>query len=276
MAKTKMASACITCTAALLLGMAGIARAQTINLKPAPAGVVIDGVAGEWGARLPYTNDKARISYTLSNDKNNLYLVIITKDADKQADILGSGITLGISTTGKILTNTMRTITFPARGKEDPAEYMDMDSVQAFARALLTKYRKIQVEGFAAITDKELSTANAYGIKAATGYNAGYLVYEEAIPLSLFNAEDLAAGKEWAFNIQINGLERTIKRITFYGGGRDTTDTNNASLSYNNKLTPYVPAHTVVEPLTAAELHRWALQLTPSAGFWGSLILAKP
>jgi len=171
-----------------------------MDLKPAPAVITIDGNAQEWGD-MPYTNDKGRISYTLSNDKDNLYLVVKTKDTVLQGDILGSGISFSIDRNGK------KSTTFPANRLQDKSGYLYLNPTQVQIKAALTKYGKIAVEGFQAITDEQLSTANLYGIQIAMGYDdAGYLVYEEAIPLILFQADD-PANKEWAFAIKINGLE---------------------------------------------------------------------
>ena len=186
--------------AVALIFTAGICHAQTMNLKPAPAVITIDGNAREWGD-MPYTNDNGRISYTLSNDKDNLYLVIKTKDTVLQGDILGSGITFSIDRNGK------KSTTFPANQLKDKSGYLYLNPTQVQIKAALTKYRKIAVEGFPAIADEQLSTANLYGIQIAMGYDdAGYLVYEEAIPLTLFQADD-PANKEWAFTVKINGLE---------------------------------------------------------------------
>ena len=61
----------------------GVVNAQTITLKNAPANVQIDGVASEWQGYDENTNDKAKVSYIISSDNNNVYLVLKTKDTQK-------------------------------------------------------------------------------------------------------------------------------------------------------------------------------------------------
>ena len=57
---------------------AGICKAQTISIKPAPAGINIDGDAKEWGDYLSYSNNKARVNYTITNDKENLQPIMLS------------------------------------------------------------------------------------------------------------------------------------------------------------------------------------------------------
>jgi hypothetical protein len=211
--------------------LSGICNAQTIELKTAPANVTIDGDAKEWANDLSYSNNKAKVMYTLSNDKDNFYLVIKTSDAAKQSGILGSGITLGIDTRGK--KKPSFSITYPISDQEDQTSFMHMNAEQTKAQAELSGYRKIRTEGFAAISDAQLTTTNVYGIKIAIGYDTnGYLIYEEAIPLSLFPVDDL--NKEWAFNIKINELDKKVKAPNF--DVQSTSDISQAGEStFGNK-----------------------------------------
>ena len=70
----------------------------------------------------------------------------------------------------------------------------------------LTRLRGIKVVGFKDIEDDMITTSNSYGIQTAVNYDeAGNLIYEEAIPLKFFHADNKA---QWAFNIRINGIQR--------------------------------------------------------------------
>jgi hypothetical protein len=74
-------------------------------------------------------------------------------------------------------------------------------------RIKFIRLKKIAVSGFKDISEDDMPTANTYGIQVAIDYDQkGNLVYEEAIPLALFHAGDLAKN-EWSFNIKINGVE---------------------------------------------------------------------
>ena len=75
-------------------------------------------------------------------------------------------------------------------------------------RAKLTKLREIKVTGFKDIESETMTTSNTYGFKTAIDYDKdGNLVYEAAIPLKFFHADDLSKN-EWAFNFKINGITR--------------------------------------------------------------------
>jgi hypothetical protein len=82
-----------------LLGV-NICFAQTINLKPAPMHITIDGSLSEWGDSLSYYNNETQINYTLANDKDNMYLVLKTIDPIQQFRILSAGVTLSIDPKG--------------------------------------------------------------------------------------------------------------------------------------------------------------------------------
>ena len=255
-------------------------NAQTVNLKPAPANITINGMADEWGDNLPFTNDKAKLNYTISNDKTNLYLVVKTKDAAKQSDILGSGITFSVNTKGK--KSTTYSITFPARvPKEDPTGYIHLDPTQTQEKAVQTKYKKIKPEGFKDIKDEQLGTSNAYGIQVAIGYDdAGNLVYEESIPLTLFHVEG-ATDKEWAFNIKINGLERDAKAVTaqMYGSnvGNGITGVTVSGANGTSANTMMNGASINGGKVTAIAISERPanFMLTQPVDFWEKYILAK-
>src|SRR5471030_2029487 len=125
-----------------------ICNAQTLDLKPAPAGVIIDGNAKEWGDNMSYTDTKTKISYILSNDKENLYLVVKTKDATQISSMLGAGISLSIDTKGR-KKNTY-VVTYPASlATTDQSRYLNMPPPRIQGNAeTATKYGKIHAEGF--------------------------------------------------------------------------------------------------------------------------------
>jgi len=183
------------------------APSTALALKPPPTAVVIDGSSQEWGDSLRYYNSEKKIHYTLSNDKDNLYLVVKTKDPVQQNNILYAGLTFSVDTKGrkKSAFNT----TFPAITSTSPASSFKPNETleQKTIRANFTKFKRIAVNGFKDISDDDLGTTNTYGILVAINYDAdGSLVYEEAIPLTLFHAGDLAKN-EWSFNIKMNGVD---------------------------------------------------------------------
>ncbi len=182
-----------------LLAITASVNAQVIALKSPQQPIIIDGDAKEWGDNLIYNSEK-NIYYSLSNDKQNLYLLIKCTDDIRQSAILSSGVTLSIDTKGRKKKTFI--ITFPMSGLETGADRKSSLEEKRL-RADLTKLKKIGVKGFKDIDEEQINTENAFNIQTALNFDdKGDLIYEEAIPLQLFHADDIK--NEWAFNIKIN------------------------------------------------------------------------
>jgi len=178
------------------------AQETTLALKSPATAVTIDGNNKEWDDSLAYYNTENKLNYAIANDKQNLYLVIKTNDLAKQNYILSSGVTLGIDTKGRNK-KAVFAVTFPKSGQENMkrgAPSLEENKL----RAGVLNFRKIGVKGFDDIAEDEITFSNAIGIQIAIGFdNKGYMTYEEAIPLDLFHAGDLAKN-DWTFNIKLN------------------------------------------------------------------------
>jgi hypothetical protein len=195
---------CILCMQLAAVGISS-AQAPTLALKLPPTAVVIDGNSMEWGDSLSYYNTEKKIHYTLANDKDNLYLVVKTNDPIQESNILNAGLTFSIDTKGR--KKSTYSVTFPE------ASSMPMKGGQTLEeksiRIKFIRLKKIAISGFNDISEDNLPTSNTYGIQVAIDYDQkGNLVYEEAIPLALFHAGELAKN-DWSFNIKINGVEKT-------------------------------------------------------------------
>ncbi|MBB6129678.1 hypothetical protein [Mucilaginibacter lappiensis] len=208
----------LACTIQLIT--VGIAHAQTAKnaqttLKAPSGPVTVDGDLKDWGDSLRYFNDEKKINYTLANDQTMLYAAIRISDRMDQIRTLNAGITLSIDTKGKKKESFSLTFpladpgTPPTFGKRDnPTGDITQEDRDELMQERVTKLRNIKVVGFKDIEGDMITTSNTYGIKAAINYDAqGNLVYEMAIPLQFFHAEDITKN-EWAFNFKINGLQR--------------------------------------------------------------------
>ncbi len=198
---------------------AGTAKSQSKlsqKLLPPPARLVVNGNLSDWGDSLRYYNGEKNINYTLSNDKENLYAAIRISDRLEQARVLNAGITLSIDTKGK--KKETFSMTFPLRypdspapaftGQKDDGGDITKEERDELMRERITTLRSIKMTGFKDIENEMITTSNTYGIKAAIDYDAnGNLVYEAAIPLKFFHADDIAKN-EWAFNFKINGMQK--------------------------------------------------------------------
>jgi len=200
----------LTAIAAVQLLLINVCNAQTLNLKPAPAKVTIDGSAAEWGDSLSYFNSQTQLNYTLANDKDNLYLVLKTPDLRQQANILSWGVTLCIDTKGR--KKSSYSVTFPFQEADSPEPLGDNTDKEKKYEASLTKLKRIKADGFKDVENDVFTLQNTYGFRVAIDYDThGELVYEEVIPLSLFHADELKKN-EWAFNIKINGPQPIAKK----------------------------------------------------------------
>jgi uncharacterized membrane protein YgcG len=185
------------------------------KLQPPPANITIDGDPKEWGDSLPYYNKDKQINYALANDQDNIYMAIRINDRSQQIRVLRAGLTLSIDTKGR--KKETFSITFPVGDQSISDQLQEANDLQGsndvtqqdrddLAKARLTKLREIRVVGFKDIEGEMITTSNTYGIKTAIDYDKdGNLVYEAAIPLKFFHADDLSKS-EWAFNFKINGI----------------------------------------------------------------------
>lgn len=260
------------CALGLHLAFVGVSNAQTntLMLKSPNGAVTIDGDRKEWGDSLSYYNPENKLNYTIANDKQNIYLVIKTKDVEQQSNILNSGVTFSIDIKGR--KRSSFTLTFPVAGQSmrrpgKPTLEENMLKTQYLA------LRKIKVDGFKDIDEEELSVNNSYGIKAAINIdNEGALIYEQAIPLEYFRAGDLLKS-EWAFNIKIqpitegtpNGFTGTTSEtVAVPAGGRGGSSGGRGA----GGVKPHIQAATIDKVSPSA-------QATNAIDFWGKFSLAQ-
>jgi len=193
-------------------------KAAANHLLPPPSSIVTDGDLKDWGDSLRYYNRDKQLNYALANDQDNLYMAIRINDRSEQIRVLRAGLTLSIDPRGK--KKETFTMTFPASdgNASNMAENaMDLqggnndvkrEDREELMKAKLTKLREIKVTGFKDVESETVTTSNTYGFKAAIDYDKdGSLIYEAAIPLKFFHADDLSKN-EWAFNFKINGITR--------------------------------------------------------------------
>ena len=194
-----------------------IAQTKTMqNTLQAPHdSIKVDGNLQEWGDSLRFFNGENQIHYAISNDKDNLYIAAKITDRSQQIRILHAGLTLGIDTKGK--KKSTFAITFPLAQQGDamsPDILTDTggditkEDRDELMQARLTKLREIKVDGFKDVESDMITTSNTYGFQLAIDYDKdGNLVYEAAIPLKFFHADDITK-TEWAFDFKINGITR--------------------------------------------------------------------
>ncbi|MFD2163268.1 hypothetical protein ACFSJU_12755 [Paradesertivirga mongoliensis] len=223
----------LTCSL-MLIGTSLLASAQKAsNVQEDPvwaySPLKVDGKTTDESFKA--SNKSTLLSYTMSNDDKNLYLVIKSTDNTNNNKIMMGGITLTINTDGKKKEKDGYAITYPvvARpqrgqgrgqgggqgggfGQRGAGGAVNTDSIMAVRRKQqLAGAKEIAVTGFKDITDSLISIYNEYGINVGASIDDnGAFVYELAIPLKVLGLS--LTSKDMAYNIKINGRQ-------FGGGG---------------------------------------------------------
>ncbi|RZK53142.1 MAG: hypothetical protein EOO87_13625 [Pedobacter sp.] len=207
----------------------------------APANVRVDGKINEWQA-FAADNKRTELLYTLANDDKNLYLVIKSSTKEVINKIMAGGISFTVNIDGKKREGS--TVTYPLiarnnrnqgqrpqgggqgrpqggggfqnRNQQDPKQRDSIATVQR--KTQLSGIKEIKVSGIKSVQDSLISIYNEHGIKAvATVDEAGAFIYELALPISVL---ELKAGKEFAYQIKVNGLSAMGFGGGGFGGGR--------------------------------------------------------
>jgi len=209
-----------------------VCRAQApeaqFNLKMPQKNIAIDGDIKDWGDSLTFYSPEERLNYMLANTKDTLYLAVKIYDRSEVARVLSAGLTFSIDPKGKKKETFSTTYPLNIHGstpvfnhKPDAEDGITQADRDELLQEKLTNLRGIKVTGFSKdIEDDMITTSNTYGIQTAIDYDsAGNLIYEEAIPMKFFHADE--SGKTlWAFNLKINGVQRPQPGSGEQDGGR--------------------------------------------------------
>lgn len=171
--------------------------------------VAVDGKATEWKIPLDYFDDKTKLNFTVTNDKNNLYFCVRATEDETQKGIIRSGMQIWIDTTGG--KKNQVGIQFPiiersANGQDASSKHSDsyqssessipMDNMTA-ANNLKKHYRgihkQIKLSGFINAANGLAEVPNTYGINACLNWDTNnVMIYEACIPFSAFYKNSLS------------------------------------------------------------------------------------
>lgn len=229
----------ITFCTFLFAGLGTIAQAQKVNdLQEvsifAPHAIKIDGKNFEWKEADFSVNKRTSLSYIISNDDKNLYLIIKSADVANNSKIMAGGITFSVNPDGKKKEKESISLTYPLAassgrgpgpgaggggrramgmtmamgGGGGPQGAKQRDSFMvARQKTQLASAKEIKINGFKNTTDTLVSIYNEYGIKAFANIDKdNVFFYEVSIPLEALGIS-VAAPKEFAYNIKVNGLQ---------------------------------------------------------------------
>nr|ALG05213.1 hypothetical protein [uncultured bacterium 4C6] len=231
---------------------------QKVSVR-APQSIKIDGKATEWNDKYQAYNNATDVYYTLSNDDNNLYLVIKAEGTMAIGGrILGAGISFTVNHTLNKKEASAVTITYPILKGNDIGLVSELlysaaglkmggnagggNTLTRLNKTFTEKSKYIGVTGIKNVTDNEIPLYNNLGIQTSSAfYERGIYVYELAIPLELL-ALPAAGTQAFSYHIKLNVRSRNSPVI----------------------INPNAPP----EPQAAPEF------ITPT-DFWGEYTLAK-
>jgi len=189
--------------------------------------LVIDGSDEDWTKPLLYTDRKEKLNYTLSNDKDNLYILVSTRSPQEQQKIIQGGMTVWVNNQADKNEATSVGIGFPLDSRKNRER-----NLMAEARPdqyknkpiTLDDLREYSLYGFKneSIENLEYGQTNEEGVQVRIDYNKeGDLIYEASIPLSTLYPQNTShnfAGKSLAVGIFIEGLPPDV-HVRPEGGG---------------------------------------------------------
>ncbi len=243
---------------------------QQVSLR-VPANVKIDGKADEWGELKAY-NKNTQVYYTVSNDLDNLYLIVDAADLTTIKKILAGGITFTLNQLNKNKNSTITAFTFPyysdgqkpmsissdfsSEGKSENKLRLD-SFAKAYNRQMPGALKLIGVRGLKDINDRFITIYNEENVKAAASFNKEmHYIYELAVPLKLLGYK-VGGNPNFNYNLQLNGQ-------TTYNGYAITPVPGRSNLLTftDNKGTRFM-------------LDQDAKDLYYPTDFWGEYTLAK-
>jgi hypothetical protein len=197
--------------------------------------VTVDGKISEWSDPLRFYDQETGISYSISNDRYNLYLCCSISNEFLQTKILRSGLEFGIDTLGKKSFSTG--IKYPVVNSADAepkpntnpqykAGFNERSDRSAYKIKLIAEAREIQLTGFKPQFGKliSLSDPNNTGISAAISFDrTGIMNYEAVIPFSTFYKDKLTptdSSKIFNYQIKISPLAKSDTPAGRSGGAR--------------------------------------------------------
>ncbi len=181
--------------------------------------VIADGNASEWEMPLRFANKDYTFSYNITNDKKNIYIVLVSKDDEMEKRILRSGITIYFDPKGE--NNRKISLTYPER-KNNSSNNLPrngrpiIEDTSNTKHAMVLKSDTYDVKGFYELQDGQFSIKDKrskiqLGLK--TSVDSG-LVYEAVIPINYVlenGLTDKALKKNFAIGIVVheNPLSQT-------------------------------------------------------------------
>ena len=190
----------VTPLLALALLVTGCSSSRQSEGSDAPAPVrslwqsqplYIDGSDVDWVKPLPYSIKPEYVSYSISNDQQNLYILMTTRNPQEEQKIIQGGMSVWVNTKGDKSNGDAVGIGYPLNEQSDPdrklMEEAQPQRYQGNKPIKLEDRRTYALYGFkkdSGIQRYSYGDSNAVGVLMRLDYNnSGDMIYEAAIPL---------------------------------------------------------------------------------------------
>lgn len=205
------------------------------NWQPVP--IIVDGKNNDWPTPHPDYDEKAMLGYAVSNDKDNLYIIVETGDLATQLKILQGGLTVWIDRKAEKNEETAINYPIPAESKNgkttakrrpnmygsgpDKVRIMLEDRVAE----LLKEAKEFSLQGFKACNlQYPIEATDSCGVTVRMAIDAdNELVWEAVIPFkSFYYKPELTRadkGRALSICIETTGQEPIDDDLLITGGG---------------------------------------------------------
>lgn len=174
--------------------MASMAATDVLQFK---TGVEIDGINKEWTSPLPKSNKKTGITYSVTNDLKNIFLIARISDEKIIRQVLKNGFEIWVDLEGKKNRTTGISYPVPVKKVIDIAAIITNTQTEEKKEVVKEPLKKgplteknLKLTGFL-IENGEQPVAGCEVKVAAIIDDEGVLVYEFALPFNTFYKESL-------------------------------------------------------------------------------------
>jgi hypothetical protein len=169
------------------LSLEGCEKPIELKSKWCDCEITVDGIDEEWGRATIYA-EKAKVSLTLLNDENYMYVRIYSRDRQVHAQVLGMGFTIWFDPDGG--KDKTFGIHFPLGAHEVSMPMMpgfyEPNQDERLEKMFTKLLDEIEIIGSDQKDTSRISFSEAemHGINVRLGYSGGNLVYELKVPFS--------------------------------------------------------------------------------------------
>jgi hypothetical protein len=212
--------------------------------------VIADGSPQEWKLPLRFYDAKSHLSYSVTNDLENLYICVRITEEAGQMKVMRAGMQVWIDTTGK--NDQSIGILFPQRVQTAPADAPRQEGKERGTRdpgapkgagiatrnRFLQDYKEMQLTGFHAPIRGAVPLINDFGINLGINWdsskydNSNIMFYEAVIPFRTFFKNKLSPSdstRKFGMSIVVNALP--APKSSGGGGSRGGGSTGGGGMS---------------------------------------------